>query len=212
MIKHVWFDMGGTLYRETPEFDVVHDELRYRTYADIVGEPDLNKAKQQYDELYKIHNSNSKVFSSLGKPSDFWQQAFDELDLARVLKPDPILPQTLEQISQLVPISIFTNFKPAKIRQVLDLLTIDYGLFANILSGDDVSERKPSPEGFYKMVELSKLPADQILYIGDRVDVDIKPARAVGMRTCLVWQSSPDADYSAANFLELRQVLRDILA
>jgi len=39
MISHVWFDMGGTLYRETPEFHVVHDELRYKTYAGIVDQP-----------------------------------------------------------------------------------------------------------------------------------------------------------------------------
>ena len=48
--------MGGTLYRETPEFDVVHDELRYRTYADIVGEPDLSKAKQPCSKTnYQFH-------------------------------------------------------------------------------------------------------------------------------------------------------------
>jgi putative hydrolase of the HAD superfamily len=203
MIKHVWFDMGGTLFRETPEFDEAHDTLRYKAYAEIVNEPDIEKAKQGYMELYKKYGSNSAVFSSLGKQSDFWQLTFDNLDLASVLKPDPVISSTLEKLSNMIPISVFTNFKPEKIDNVLDILGIDKEFFTHMISGDDVTDRKPALEGFHKIIQLSGIPADQILYVGDRVDVDIKPAKAVGMQTCLLWQSSPEADYSTNDFAEI---------
>jgi FMN phosphatase YigB (HAD superfamily) len=66
MIKHVWFDVAGTLYPETPEFNAVHDQLRYDTYAALVGQTDPLKSKQEYEQLYAKHGSNSAVFKALG--------------------------------------------------------------------------------------------------------------------------------------------------
>lgn len=202
MIRHIWFDMAGTLYRETPAFDAVHDKLRYETYAAITGTP-IDKAKEKYDQLYAQYGSNSAVFRALGKPSDFWQQTFDSMDLASLIKPDPDITETITMLSKSVPISLFGNFKQVKIEEVLKLLSIDKVLFTHILSGDDVTHRKPDLEGFHKMVELSNLPPGDLLYAGDRIDVDIKPAKAVGMQTALVWQVSSEADHSFENFTDL---------
>lgn len=207
MIRHVWFDMGGTLYHETPAFDAVHDELRYKTFADITGTP-LAKAEVRYQELYERYGSNSAVFTSLGKPSDFWQNTFDTMDLSAVLEPEPYVNQALGELSTYVPVSIFTNFKHNKIHTVLKLLGVNRELFTHILSGDDVSKRKPDHEGFEKMVELSGLRPSELLYVGDRVDVDIKPAKAVGIKTALLWQSSDEADYLVQDFSELIQVIK----
>ena len=38
---------------------------------------------------------------------------------------------------------------------------------------------------------------------GDRIDVDIKPAKLAGMRTCLLWKKSDEADYSFDNFEDI---------
>jgi HAD superfamily hydrolase (TIGR01549 family) len=207
MIRHIWFDVGGTLYEETSTFDAVHDALRYSTYADIVGEHDAERAKGSYGELYAQYGSNSAVFSSLGKPSDFWQNTFDSMNLADILTPNPTVSKTLEQLSNIMPVSLFTNFKPAKIENVLQLVGVRSDIFTNVISGDDVKKRKPDSEGFEKMVEVSGIPPNQLLYVGDRVDVDIKPAKAVGMLTCLIYQTSPEADYSILEFSELLSVV-----
>lgn len=212
MIKHVWFDVGGTLYPESPEFDSVHDALRYKTYAEIVGEHDPLRAKEAYDALYSEHGSNSAVFSSLGKPSDFWQQVFEGIDLTDLIAPDALAQSALKELSQLIPVSLFSNFKPEKIAQVLELLDIPRTYFTHILSGDDITKRKPDLEGFRKMVDLSAIPANQILYVGDRVKVDIIPAKRIGMQTCLIWQSSSEADYSAVDYAELLSTVKQSAA
>lgn len=36
-INHVWFDMDGTLTVHAEEFDKVHNDLRYQTYASVLG-------------------------------------------------------------------------------------------------------------------------------------------------------------------------------
>lgn len=38
-IKHVWFDLDGTLTVHTPEFHAAHNQLRYETYAAVKGQP-----------------------------------------------------------------------------------------------------------------------------------------------------------------------------
>jgi len=38
-IQHVWFDMDGTLTVHTPEFDEVHNAVRYKAYSDVTGRP-----------------------------------------------------------------------------------------------------------------------------------------------------------------------------
>ena len=76
------------------------------------------------------------------------------------------------------------------------------------MCGDDIPVRKPALDGFYKMVETSNLPPEQNLYVGDRVEVDIKPAKRIGMKTCLIYSQSDEADYSVNTFQELAQVLK----
>jgi FMN phosphatase YigB (HAD superfamily) len=207
MLKHVWFDFAGTLYRETPVFKEAHDKLRYTTYAKVVGESDMQKAEREFKALYQQYGTNAAVFRSLGKSSSFWQDTYDELDVKNLLKPDPTVSRVVKNISKQLPVSVFTNFKRAQILSLLKHLGIPETCFTNILDGDAISVRKPDLEGFHKMVELSGVPANQILYIGDRVGADIKPATQVGIVTCLIYEDSDEADYCVQSFDEVESLI-----
>lgn len=199
-IKHVWFDLDGTLTIHTPEFHKAHNDLKYKTYAEAVGKPITKELEQEYETLYKKFGSNSTVFRSLGLPSDYWQQYFNTLDEVKFYKPEPQVYETLRKLKEIVPISIFTNVKPEKNLRTLSAIGIKLEWFDNILTGDDIKERKPALDGFYAMIEKSKLRPEQILYVGDRIDVDIKPAKLAGIKTCLIWKKSDEADYSFEKF------------
>jgi HAD superfamily hydrolase (TIGR01549 family) len=203
-IKHVWFDFAGTLFIETPEFHHTHRMLLYRTYAKLKGIDDLEDAESEFIELQKKYGSNSAVFRALGQPSDYWMKAVDSLDFAALLKPNAEIPQTLAVIKDVAPISLFTNYARHRADMLLSHLQIPSEYFTHILTGDDIAERKPSLEGFYAMVERSGLPASQLLYVGDRVAVDSKPAKQVGMKTCLVYAESDEADYCFKAFKDLK--------
>src|SRR6266545_7625336 len=45
---------------------------------------------------------------------------------------------------------------------------------------------KPDPGFFQELVNAVPYPASEILYVGDRLDIDIRPAADVGMRTALI--------------------------
>jgi len=45
---------------------------------------------------------------------------------------------------------------------------------------------KPDPQFFLRLVDEARVPAEDMLYVGDRLDNDVLPARAAGMRTVFV--------------------------
>jgi HAD superfamily hydrolase (TIGR01549 family) len=207
MIEHVWFDTSGTLYRETPEFEKAHNEYLYKIMASVTGESNLQKLQTRYSDLIERHGSNSAVFQALGMPADYWQKKFEEFDANSLLKPNAEIIYTLSQLKERMPISVFTNLRVSKLQDMLNHLDIPIDYFTHVLSAVDVCKPKPDPEGFHKMVELSGISPDSILYVGDKVNKDIKPAKRVGMMTCLVWSQSPEADFSISSFPELLRVV-----
>ena len=90
---------------------------------------------------------------------------------------------------------------------MLPSLGIDVSFFTHIISSGMFKKPKPALDGFYKLVELSKLPAKEILYIGDSVGKDILPAKQVGIKTGLMWKQSDEADYSFGSFKDILEII-----
>jgi HAD superfamily hydrolase (TIGR01549 family) len=71
-----------------------------------------------------------------------------------------------------------------------------------IATSDDWGVSKPDPGFFRRMLEEAPGGPDEVLYVGDRLDNDIRPAARLGLRTGLIkrgpWaviqQGDPDAD------------------
>jgi HAD superfamily hydrolase (TIGR01549 family) len=69
-------------------------------------------------------------------------------------------------------------------------------------TSDDWGASKPDPEFFRRVAKVVPFAAGETLYVGDRLDNDVRPAAAAGMRTALIrrgpWgiiqRDDPDAD------------------
>jgi HAD superfamily hydrolase (TIGR01509 family) len=207
MIKEVWFDTSGTLYREDTEFEAAQSAYIYKQLSVVTGEADSEKMKALHDRLYEQHGSNSSVFQALGMPADYWQKKFEEFDTNALLEPNTEITETLRALKAVVPISVFTNLRAAKLKDMLGYLEIPLDFFTHVLSAVDVGKLKPDPAGFHKMVELSGAKPGETLYVGDKVGKDIRPAKQVGMVTCLVWSESPEADFCIASFPEILSIV-----
>jgi phosphoglycolate phosphatase/putative hydrolase of the HAD superfamily len=87
------------------------------------------------------------------------------------------------------------------------------GRFGLILSALDpeIDVFKPDPRGFLAAATRWDVPASQVLYVGDRYDVDAEGALAAGMRCAVVTSEEPRnfaKDVIAVrNFKELHRVL-----
>ncbi len=83
-----------------------------------------------------------------------------------------------------LPISIFTGKgRDSSLITLEKIGVLEY--FDMIVSGDDVQEHKPSPEGIRKFVEKFGLQNDRVLMVGDAPS-DIKAARSAGTKVAYV--------------------------
>lgn len=58
-----------------------------------------------------------------------------------------------------------------------------------LLSSQDVGALKPSLIGFLTCCQQLQLPPHRILFVGDSYDKDMMGAKAIGMKTCLIYRS-----------------------
>ncbi|MBL8031371.1 MAG: HAD family hydrolase [Candidatus Doudnabacteria bacterium] len=195
-IKHVWLDFSDTLASINKE---LHNQLKYKAYAELTGQPLTPELKAEYDVLYTAQISNAAVFQFLGAPANFWTNQLNTLDpniLYTLVEPNAA--QYVQQLRERVPVSIFSNIQ---LDSVLPALGFEPNWFTHILK----SKPKPALEGFYKIVELSNLQPHKILYVGDQVGKDILPAKQVGLTTGLIYSQAPEADY---NFETLQDIFK----
>src|SRR3989338_3462447 len=165
MIKHIWFDFSDTIASVIKER---HDKLRHDSYATLTGKPVNSELIKEFEELStKYMKNNSGFFCSLGMLADYWSNQVNSVNPRELYcLVDNNIPDVLSKLKDIVPISIFSNINIDKILPALD---IDSNLFTHILSGRMVKAPKPSLNGFYKIIELSNLKPEEILYIGDHI-------------------------------------------
>lgn len=73
--------------------------------------------------------------------------------------------------------------QPATIEQILSAA----GLKADFVASSAAwGVAKPDPAFFIRLIAEAHVPAECILYVGDRLDNDVLPARAAGMRTAFI--------------------------
>jgi phosphoglycolate phosphatase/putative hydrolase of the HAD superfamily len=63
----------------------------------------------------------------------------------------------------------------------------------------DVNAFKPHPRGFLRACERWGLPPSEVLYVGDRVEVDAAGAAAAGMRCAILGATRSDSFHTLAN-------------
>ncbi|MEJ2613974.1 MAG: HAD-IA family hydrolase [Ignavibacteriaceae bacterium] len=191
--KGIIFDIDGTL---TSTFDLIFASFNY------VMKKYLNK-----------NYTNEEIISLFGPTED---QILDRLcgENAEKAKEDyynfysenhhmadlyPGIKELLKFIrSKDVYLSIYTGKGRKAATITLKKLEI-FDYFNLIISGDEVKEHKPSPEGIELFIDKFKLQKEKVLMIGD-APTDIKAARAAGVEIASVlWDS-----YSKEQVLKLK--------
>jgi len=207
MIKGICFDVSETLLIRDDEFNKQLQELRHNLYKDATGAID---PKTDYESAYEKAGSHSAVFSQLGLPINYWQSQIHELDDNYTYEPNKAINTTLHTLyDRKYPLYVCTNRTKIGIMKKLKSIDINTDWFAGFVTNESMSKPKPDQAAFKSVIEIANLPSQQILFVGDRVETDILPAKAVGMQTCIVWSSSDKADYSAPDFSEILEIVKN---
>ncbi|MDH2389985.1 HAD family hydrolase [Streptomyces sp. HNM0663] len=179
MIRAVVFDVGECLVDETRE---------YGTWADWLGVPRHTFAAmfgaviaqgRDYRDIFQEFRPGFDLYAERDKRAEAGQpEHFGEEDLYSDVRP------TLARLrADGLWLGIAGNQTVRAGRILRDLFTKDVDLIG---TSDDWGASKPDPEFFVKVAAAVPFRIDEILYVGDRVDNDIKPALSAGMHAALI--------------------------
>ncbi len=161
------FDVGETLI----------DETRHWTeLSEAVGVPPLTFFAV-FGSLIERGEDHRRIWSELGveKPKS-----------GVPVRPDDLYPDALPCLTAVrragFTVGIAGN-QPASAEAHLKAIGFDADLVA---SSKRWGVEKPSTDFFLRIVDAMGVAANAVLYVGDRVDNDIIPARDVGMRTAFL--------------------------
>ncbi|OSC68517.1 haloacid dehalogenase [Streptomyces sp. 4F] len=179
MIRAVVFDVGECLVDETRE---------YGTWADWLGVPrhtfhamlgaviaqgrDYRETFQEFRPGFDLYRERERR-AAAGQP-----ETFGEDDLYRDVR------TSLRELrSAGLWLGIAGNQTIRAGRILRELFSTDVDLIG---TSDDWGASKPDPEFFKRVADAVPFDVGEILYVGDRCDNDIRPARDAGMHTALV--------------------------
>ncbi|TFG20059.1 MAG: TIGR02253 family HAD-type hydrolase [Promethearchaeota archaeon] len=126
---------------------------------------------------------------------------------------------TLKKIGY--PMILISDGRPIKQYEKLHRLKIEQ-FFTDIFISEEIGLQKPNPEYFkYCLNEMDVLPSE-FMYVGDRMDHDIKPAKDIGINTVLIHRKGKydpiisgksypyQADYEISSLEDLLPIVKSI--
>ncbi len=179
MIRAVIFDVGECLVDETREYGTWADWLGIprHTFAAMFGAViaqgrDYRETFQEFRPGFDLYDEREKR-AAAGQPETFGEDDLypDVRDALATLRADGLW------------LGIAGNQTVRAGKILRELFTEDVDLIG---TSDDWGASKPDRAFFDRVAEVVPAEPDEMLYVGDRVDNDIRPAAAAGMHTALV--------------------------
>ncbi|MDX6762487.1 HAD family hydrolase [Streptomyces sp. F8] len=178
-IRAVVFDVGECLVDETREYGTWADWLGVprHTFAAMFGAViaqgrDYREVFQPFKPGFDL-TAEREARAAAGQP-----EHFDESDLYPDVRPAL---RALREAGLWLGIAGNQTVRAGGILR--SLFTDDVDLIG---TSDDWGASKPDPEFFVRVAKVVPFAPEEILYVGDRVDNDLRPGSAAGMRTALI--------------------------
>ena len=165
--------------------EVLIDETRvWGTWAELVGTSALTFASvlgaavvqgQDHEAVFE-HLAPNVDWRSLTSAHEARYGGFREEDLYRDVR------TCLQAIRDQGRLVVLAGNQPARRTAQLQALDLPAD---HIVTSEEVGAEKPSPGFFAAVVALlDGVDPGRVLYVGDRIDNDVLPAAAAGLRTC----------------------------
>ncbi|MBC2869513.1 HAD family hydrolase [Streptomyces mexicanus] len=179
MIRAVIFDVGECLVDETTEYGAWADWLGVPRHtfhamfgAVIAQGRDYRETFQEFRPGFDLYAEREKR-TEAGQPETFGEEDLypDVRDALTALRADGLW----------LGIAGNQTVRAGKILRKLFSNDVDL-----IGTSDDWGASKPDRAFFDRVAEVVPAERHEMLYVGDRVDNDVRPARGAGMHTALV--------------------------
>jgi len=191
-VKAIVFDLEGTLFESAAlnrrHLAMVIDVIarRHNFLKEEANESLLSKRKRMKTELGYVPPLTN-VLQGLGLSKNEFFATIEKIDPIPFIKQDANLKRMLQELrNKDLKLVLLTNVGHRYALRILEALGINTTYFDYLITGSEMEEVKPHPYSFRTVVEYLNLPPDQIIMVGDRIAIDLAPAKALGMKTVLV--------------------------
>jgi HAD superfamily hydrolase (TIGR01662 family) len=211
VIKAVVFDVGETLVDESREYGTWADWLGVprHTFSSVFGAVialggDYREAFQYFRPGFSLDAERAKR-AEAGQPETFGESDF--------------YPDARPAMEALRSMGIWVGVAGNQTSRAGDILR-KLDLPADLIAtSDDWNASKPDAAFFRALLGVVPWEAGETVYVGDRLDNDLKPAKAAGMRTAFIrrgpWgyilERHPElpeaADWSMTSLAELPEIV-----
>jgi FMN hydrolase / 5-amino-6-(5-phospho-D-ribitylamino)uracil phosphatase len=173
--RWICFDVGETLIDETRVWSI---------WADMLGVTRLT-FMAALGAVIEREQDHREVFNVVGRPH--WVDLRDEFEQRYGgFQAVDLYSDAVASLGALrdagYGTAIFAN-QPEKRTRELRALGIQPDLIA---MSDELGFEKPSPEFYARCLELMRADASDVAYVGDRLDNDVRPSAAAGMRPVFI--------------------------
>ncbi len=211
MIQYIFFDVAGTLlgkptlYSNIQKsisefgFEVALEEIKskHKLLSEVIHFPDRTD-----EDFYKKFNSellyllgivpNENILNTIFKNCTYlpWQ-AFDDAEIVSKLP---------------LPIGVISNFN-STLKEKLESF---FGpVFQDVFVSEELGVAKPNIEFYKKAMDKIPFEANQILYIGDSIKLDLKPATELGWNALIIDRDNfyPNLNNKISNLAEITKFL-----
>lgn len=207
-VRLIIFDIDGTLYRCDEYERLLHLKI-IDLLADMLN-CDRAEALSRLRSIRTEVKSISWCVIKLGLDlKEFYDRLAELIDPSNYLKDASDVRGMLLRLKSMgMRIAAHTNAGRSLASKVLSSLKIDPSIFDIIITSDDALP-KPSPDGYIKILESFSIKPEEVVYVGDRYDIDLETAHMLGMKTILVGkrEALKDVDFFIDNVLEVEDIV-----
>jgi HAD superfamily hydrolase (TIGR01549 family) len=181
MVRAVVFDVGETLIDETRIFSRWADRLDVPrgTFLGLIGA--CAATDRPLADAFRLTRPDVDLDAEISR----WATD-DPTGLRENFDADDLYPDVRPALAALRDAGlgvVVAGNQPPQARAALEAMDLPVDA---IRTSDEWGVEKPAPEFFARAADLAGLPADEIAYVGDRLDNDVLPAARAGMRPVLI--------------------------
>ncbi|SFI26716.1 HAD family hydrolase [Planctomicrobium piriforme] len=192
-IRCVAFDAVGTLIHAEPSVSQAYQQVARKYGADVplpvlrerflqsMSSRPMSAQTSEATELAFWQATVQDVIGTVTDPEACFQELYDHFGDPHSWRLDPDGAAALATLAkQGIQVCIASNFDE-RLQRVVNGMP-ELGVVSQVLISSQVGWRKPHPRFFEALQQAVNVPPSQILMVGDDVNLDVVPARQLGMQ------------------------------
>jgi putative hydrolase of the HAD superfamily len=194
-VRSIVFDLDGTLYTSPPianEIMAAAEKLVAKSRGISLEDSRelLATARRRLAETLEQEPTLTRTCMQLGiDVPEFHRALQGQVHPEKYLQYDPILSALLDSLRDPCDLYLYTNNNLYLAQKILALLGVG-DLFQRLYTIEFTWAPKPDPESLQRVLEDIGGPPESFLFVGDRAEVDLGEAAALGIPTLLVRETA----------------------